>query len=274
MHSVHMHSVQEANDIRSRGSHVREMLLRYNTARLPTSPSLPKALLLCRSKHWLSRSCSPPFLLGQSERKVALYSLTEKEDGSSNSLSLQHHSSTTYGELNALSDAAASDVRALLKLQEGFPWSHLSSSHRHDPSIPPHPGQDVVERFGWQPRVALLCGNNSSFVSALWTAWKVGAVAVPLCNTHPPEEQLYVLKDSGAAGILSSADFRDRAQSLAETAKVQHYSLSDSPSPSPNPSRPVHSEVADYADLAALMLYTSGTTGRPKGVLTTHRNVR
>lgn len=262
--------------IGSRGSHVREMLLRCSTARLPRSTSQPglRALLLCRPKHCLSRPCSPPFLLGQSERKVALYSLnTEKEDGSTSSPSLQPHSSTTYGELNALSDAAASDVRVLLNLQEGFPWSRLSSSHQHL-SLPTDLGQDVVERFGWQPRVALLCGNNSSFVSALWTAWKVGAVAVPLCNTHPLEEQLYVLKDSGAAGILSSADFRDRAQSLAETGQVQHYPMSDSPSPSPNPSHPVHSEVADYSDLAALMLYTSGTTGRPKGVLTTHRNVR
>ena len=238
-------------------------------ARLPSY--LPRTLLSCRSKHWASRPCSPPFLLGQLERKVALYSLTENEDRSRNSPSLRPPSSTTYGDLNTLSDAAASDVKALLKLPEGFPWSHLSSSPR-PVSLPP--GQDVAERFGYQPRVALLCGNDSSFVSALWTAWKVGAVAVPLCNTHPPGEQLYVLKDSGAVVILSSADFRDRAQSLAETAQVEHYPLSASSSPSPNPGPPVHSELDDYSDLAALLLYTSGTTGRPKGVLTTHGNVR
>lgn len=237
---------------------------------LLTSGSMPRLLLLYRSKHWLTRPCSPPFLLGQSERKVAVYSLADEDCGSTNVTSLQPQSSTTYGDLNAMSDAAASDVRSLLNGQGGFPQSR-HSSHR---SLPLAPGHDVADRFGWQPRVALLCSNSSSFVSALWATWKVGAVAVPLCNMHPPKEQLYVLKDSGATALLSSPDFRDRAQSLAETAQVHHCPLSDDLPCSPGPSHSVHSVLSDYADLAALMLYTSGTTGRPKGVLTTHRNVR
>lgn len=238
---------------------------------LLASKSLPRLLLLCRSKHWLTRPCSPPFLLNQPERKVAVYSLADEDCGSTSITSLQPQSSTTYGELNAMSDAAASDVRSLLNGQGGIPRSRHSSPHRSPPLAP---GHDVADRFGWQPRVALLCSNSSSFVSALWAAWKVGAVAVPLCNTHPPEEQLYVLKDSGAAALLSSPDFRDRAQSLAETAQVHHCPMSDDLPRSPGPSHSVRSALSDYADLAALMLYTSGTTGRPKGVLTTHQNVR
>lgn len=238
---------------------------------LLTSRSLPRLLL--RFKHWLTRPCSPPYLLGQSERKVAVYSLADQDDGSANITSLQSQRSITYGELNVLSDAAASGVRTLISSQWDFPWSRHGSTRL---SLPRAPGQDVADQFGRQPRVAFLCSNSINFVSALWAAWKVGAVAVPLCNTHPPEEQLYVLKDSGATALLSSPGFRDRAQLLAEAAQVHHYPMSDYIHCSPSPSHSLLSACAlsDYADLAALLLYTSGTTGKPKGVLTTHRNVR
>lgn len=238
--------------------------------KLLASGFLPR-LLLCRSKHWLTRACSPPFLLGQPESKVAVYSLAVENNGSANIASLRNQPNITYGELNTLSDNVASDINSLFSSQEGFtgsrhciPRKSLSLAH----------GQDVSEKFGWQPRVALLCSNSFSFVSALWAAWKVGAVAVPLCNTHPSEEQLYMLKDSGATALLSTPDFRDRAQLLAERTQVDHCPMSDHLHCTPSPGCSVPLAVSDYVDLAALLLYTSGTTGRPKGVLTTHRNLR
>ena len=245
-------------------------MCKQQVTELVASGFLPR-LMLCRSKHWMTRACSPPFLLGQSESKVAVYSLAVEDNGSTNIASLRNQPSITYGELNTLSDNVASDIRSLFSSQEGFSRSRHCTPRKSLSLVPRH---DVSEWFGWQPRVALLCSNSFSFVSALWAAWKVGAVAVPLCNTHPSEEQLYVLKDSGAKALLSTPDFRDRAQLLAERAQVHHCPMSDHLHRTPSSGSSVPSAVSDYVDLAALLLYTSGTTGRPKGVLTTHQNLR
>jgi len=51
-------------------------------------------------------------------------------------------------------------------------------------------------------RIAYLTGCNNTNVIANWAAWLCGGVAVPLCNSHPLEEQQYFLEDAGAAILI------------------------------------------------------------------------
>lgn len=121
---------------------------------------------------------------------------------------------------------------------------------------------------GTRAPVVLLSPNNYDFVVGLTAIWKAGCPAVPLCNNHPSSEWEYYIEDSGAPLYLVHPSF---ASSMAEIASKKGGSMlltSDSVSAAPSTREP---EV--WSKDNALFVYTSGTTGRPKGVVTTHSNV-
>ncbi len=107
-------------------------------------------------------------------------------------------------------------------------------------------------------------------VAVQWGIWRAGGIAVPLAISHPPPELEYVLRrrrcDQWSWPIRlaprSSQPSRDRAGSPL-------------PRHDPEPSR-ASAAAAPARSLRArraMMVYTSGTTGKPKGVVTTHANL-
>ena len=116
-------------------------------------------------------------------------------------------------------------------------------------------------------RVALLARPGRDYVFGLLGIWRAGGVAVPLCTGHPRPELEYVLGDSGAAAIVADAAMEGLAREVAPCAGGRVLTLSDglSAAPSETPSMD--------GCRRAMMLYTSGTTSRPKGVVTTHANI-
>lgn len=138
-------------------------------------------------------------------------------------------------------------------------------------------------RFGVQKgdRVAIAMRNQPAWLVAFVAAVASGAVVVPLNSWSQREELLHGLEDSGArlllcdaqrlallAGDLDSLDLQAIAVGAAEQGgRVHDYEalLAEAAAPLP--------PLAFQADDPLLILYTSGTTSKPKGVLSTHRAV-
>ncbi|XP_048402999.1 malonate--CoA ligase ACSF3, mitochondrial isoform X3 [Stegostoma tigrinum] len=133
-----------------------------------------------------------------------------------------------------------------------------------------------------EQRISILCPNNVSYVIAQWASWMSGGVAVPLCKKHPAPELEYVVQDSQSTLIIVEKNYLELITPVADRLGVKCLQLPDY-SPFQESSDNGHLEkcgtapvpdagfvVTDWKDRGAMILYTSGTTGRPKGVLTTH----
>jgi malonyl-CoA/methylmalonyl-CoA synthetase len=112
-------------------------------------------------------------------------------------------------------------------------------------------GRDVTDLA--EDRVAFAAEPRFDTIALLLGIWRAGGVAVPLAVSHPPAEREYVLADAGAR-LVPENELGGHFGRSAQNDLRAHL-------PSVNQQR------------RALILYTSGTTGRPKGVVSTHRNI-
>lgn len=148
-------------------------------------------------------------------------------------------------------------------------------------------------------RVALFLQNVPQFVITMLAAWKLGAVAVPVNPMLRERELRYVLADSGAKALVSLQDLwnsvgaravEGTAVTVAVTTSPLDY-LAEVPPSLAGVARAATPGAADLGELlrthggarpapvtlgpadVALLTYTSGTTGEPKGAMNTHGNV-
>ena len=112
--------------------------------------------------------------------------------------------------------------------------------------------------------VATMLPNCAEMVLILFASWRLGAAVTPVNPVLTPEEAQYQLTDSAAKVVVADAasaqklaDVGTRLVALADIAAL------DGPAPPPR---------AEPDDLA-LLVYTSGTTGQPKGVMLNHANL-
>ena len=116
-------------------------------------------------------------------------------------------------------------------------------------------------------RVAFLTPRSFDYPAIQWGIWRAGGIAVPLCEVHPPAELKYTLSDSGASIVVSHPDF---AETLAPIARDPNLRFLRTEQLQKTDCRKL--PIVD-SERPAMILYTSGTTGKPKGVVLTHNNL-
>ncbi|KAM6950261.1 malonate--CoA ligase ACSF3, mitochondrial isoform 1-T1 [Lycodopsis pacificus] len=126
-------------------------------------------------------------------------------------------------------------------------------------------------------RVSFLCANDASYTVAQWAAWMSGGTAVPLSRKHPESELEYVISDSQSSLLVAGHPYAETLEPLAQRLGLPCLTLPLTSNLGTSEGVDVQEketgDVTDWADRPAMIMYTSGTTGRPKGVLHTHRGL-
>jgi fatty-acyl-CoA synthase len=137
---------------------------------------------------------------------------------------------------------------------------------------------------GTADRVAWTGGNHPSALETLYACGQLGAVWVPVNSRLAPPEAEYVLAHSGSSVVVHGRDHGVLADALRDRLPgVRHWVAAEPPVDGGAGSLPYEQLLADADPQArdepvsledpCLIMYTSGTTGRPKGAVLTHGNM-
>ena len=127
-------------------------------------------------------------------------------------------------------------------------------------------------------RLAILCANEPEFVFALLAAFRLGAIAVPINVREQKPGIAYMLQQCKARGVVFDAGLAQRIPSPEEAPQLAlRYAVGGEaaharPFAPPAPGASL-AAAAPREEETAVILYTSGTTGHPKGAMLTHLNL-
>ena len=128
-------------------------------------------------------------------------------------------------------------------------------------------------------RVAILLGNGVAFPAVLFASARLGAIAVPISIREQTSGLTFMLAHCGAKVLVHEADLAERLPAPSATPQLQHRialssdALSGGLERQENQNDAVAPPALVSEEDPAVILYTSGTTGRPKGAMLTHLGI-
>ncbi|SPE17642.1 conserved hypothetical protein [Candidatus Sulfotelmatomonas gaucii] len=118
-----------------------------------------------------------------------------------------------------------------------------------------------------EERVAFLLPPGIPWIATLWGIWQAGGIAVPLALGSARPELEHYIGDAGASAIIFDAATEAMAEPIASAQNIATLTYKEI-------QNGALIELPDVAiERRAMILYTSGTTNRPKGVVATHANI-
>lgn len=127
---------------------------------------------------------------------------------------------------------------------------------------------------GPEVRVGICGGRTPETVAAMLGCWLAGGAYVPLDQTHPRRRVLEMIGDAGITVVAVDAAGRELVDGTGRTLlDIEHPESTANLEPLDVVGQPAPEVPAIGHDQLAHVLYTSGSAGRPKGVLTTHGNL-
>ena len=121
-----------------------------------------------------------------------------------------------------------------------------------------------------EARIAYLVPTGFDYASVQWAIWRAGGVAVPLSSSATEPELEYTLTDSTANCVVVPASTAEKVNALCERLGLRLLVVDEITAATDGESALPHVTP----DRRAMILYTSGTTSKPKGVVTTHANIQ
>ena len=118
-----------------------------------------------------------------------------------------------------------------------------------------------------EQRVPYLVPSRFDYVAIQWGIWRAGGVAVPLCPQHPLPELRHVIDDTEASVVVVHPQYKSLLQPLVESRRIRLVVTDEAFEANPVNLPEIQPQRR------AMMLYTSGTTAKPKGVVITHENI-
>ncbi|MEH6943950.1 long-chain-fatty-acid--CoA ligase [Bacillus sp. JJ722] len=130
--------------------------------------------------------------------------------------------------------------------------------------------------LGKGSHIALLIGNTPDYIYSLYACWRIGAVVIPINPAYTSSEISYILKNAKVDAILYTSQLKKMIESIileindridlisTDCDEFNQYIMEGD----------LHFKEAKMdQDDTAVILYTSGTTGKPKGAMLSHRNL-